>query len=76
MNAIQMAVKAKSTQEKLAQSLGVTQGLVSAWVTGRKKIAPHWCLPIEQSTNGVVTRYDLRPDIFGSAPQECGGAAA
>ncbi|MFS1524476.1 helix-turn-helix domain-containing protein [Microbulbifer sp. 2304DJ12-6] len=76
MNAIQIAVRAKRTQAKLAQSLGVTQGLVSAWVTGRKKIAPHWCLPIEQSTNGVITRYDLRPDIFGPVPEEQGSVAA
>jgi DNA-binding transcriptional regulator YdaS (Cro superfamily) len=26
------------------------------------------CLPIERATGGAVTRYDLRPDIFGDAP--------
>lgn len=25
-------------------------------------------LAIERATNGAVTRYDLRPDIFGEAP--------
>ena len=69
MKAIELAIKAKKTQGALAESIGVHQSLVSAWLTGRKQVAAHWCLPIERATRGAVTRYDLRPDIFG-APQE------
>ena len=28
------------------------------------------CPKIEEATQGEVTRYDLRPDVFGPAPQK------
>ncbi|GAB2879203.1 transcriptional regulator [Microbulbifer echini] len=65
MNAIKNAVNKVGTQARLAELLGVTQGMVSAWSTGRKKVAPHWCSQIERATDKTVTRYELRPDIFG-----------
>lgn len=40
--------------------------LVSQWATGRRPVAAHHCLAIEQATQGVVTRYQLRPDVFGT----------
>lgn len=65
MNPIKSAVKKVGTQGRLAKLLGVTQGMVSAWSTGRKKVAPHWCSRIERATDNAVTRFELRPDIFG-----------
>lgn len=65
MNSIQLVVKTVGSQERLAQLLGVTQGMVSAWSTGRKQVAPHWCPRIECVAGGAVTRQELRPDIFG-----------
>ncbi|WP_299942160.1 helix-turn-helix domain-containing protein [uncultured Microbulbifer sp.] len=74
MEPIQLAIRIAGTQQKLADALGIkSQGQVTQWVTGRRPIPPKRCIPIERITNGVVTRYDLRPDIFGPAPQECGG---
>ncbi len=32
-------------------------------------------LAIEAATHGKVTRYDLRPDVFGPAPDEQDRAA-
>lgn len=34
----------------------------------------HHCLAIEEATGGKVTRYQLRPDVFGPAPNGKGAA--
>jgi hypothetical protein len=34
----------------------------------RDVIPPARCLPVEQALDGVVTRYQLRPDVFGEPP--------
>lgn len=49
--------------------------LVSQWATGRRPVAAHHCLAIEQATDRSITRYQLRPDVFGAMP-ECGGTQA
>ncbi|MBU2823152.1 helix-turn-helix domain-containing protein [Acidithiobacillus ferrooxidans] len=53
------------SQTLLARKLGVTPGLVSQWITGRTVITAERAAQIELSTNGAVTRAELRPDIFG-----------
>ena len=53
-----------TTQKELAELLGVTQGLVSQWVTERTQITAERCIQIETKTHGVITRHELRPDIF------------
>jgi transcriptional regulator with XRE-family HTH domain len=57
------------TQSKLATSLGVSQGLVHQWASGKTRITAERAIAIEAATDGLVTKYDLRPDIFG-APQQ------
>lgn len=57
----------KTTQQAFAERLGVTQGLVSQWIQGRTTITPLKARAIEDATNGLVTRYMLRPDVFGAA---------
>lgn len=54
------------TQAEFAKACGISQGLVSQFLTGAKK--PGWktCQKIEHVTNGKVTKYQLRSDIFGS----------
>lgn len=52
-------------QRELASALGVTQGAVSQWVTGRVEITAERAIQIENATGGAVSRNDLRPDIFG-----------
>jgi DNA-binding transcriptional regulator YdaS (Cro superfamily) len=53
------------TQAEFAEACGVSQGLISQFLSGAKK--PGWktCKKIELLTHGQVTRYQLRPDIFG-----------
>lgn len=49
----------------LADALGVSQSLISQWKTGHRRISPETAARIERATNGLVTRAELRPDIFG-----------
>lgn len=67
---IERAIKIVGTQEDLAEEVGVSQPTVSSWVTSRRKIAPKHCRKIELLTGGVVTRCQLRPDIFGDVPEQ------
>jgi DNA-binding transcriptional regulator YdaS (Cro superfamily) len=50
------------TAVSLASKLGITPGFVSQWRTGVRPIPIERCVAIEQATEGVVTRRDLRPD--------------
>ena len=49
-------------QRPFAESLGVTQGLISQWARGKALPPPKRCVAIERLTGGVVTRQELRPD--------------
>lgn len=52
------------TQGQFAEQLGVSQGLVWQWITGRQRITAERASQIEQSTGGAVTRSELRPDLY------------
>lgn len=69
------AIDIAGGQTALANSINVSQGLVWQWSRGRLRIPAERCADIERATSGVVTRYDLRPDIFGPAPVREGEAA-
>lgn len=47
----------------LARELGVTIQAVSQW----RKVPAERCLAVEEATG--ISRYELRPDIFGQAPE-------
>lgn len=50
-------------------SLIVRQQYIWKWLRSKAPTPPaEHCRAIEEITNGVVTRYDLRPDVFGPAP--------
>ena len=69
---IQKAIASVGSQRALAALLGVNPTLVSQWVTGRRPVSASRCIEIETATNGAVTRYDLRPDVFGAGPDRGG----
>lgn len=56
------------SQDQFAKLAGVSQGLVWQWLNGRTTITAERAVELERVTEGAVTRYDLRPDIFGPAP--------
>lgn len=62
---IARAISVLGTSAELARMLGVSRPAVSQWLNGKTRISPVLCLPIEQATGGAVTRYEMRPDIFG-----------
>jgi DNA-binding transcriptional regulator YdaS (Cro superfamily) len=51
---------------KAARALDVDRALVWQWVNGKRPVAAKHCLRIERETNGIHTRYDVRPDVFGT----------
>jgi DNA-binding transcriptional regulator YdaS (Cro superfamily) len=66
MNPILKAIDACQTQGELASRVGVSQGFISQLARGARPIPPALCRRIEEATGGVVTRQELRPDVFGS----------
>lgn len=50
----------------LAKAIGAAPQFVSQWVTKRRPVPPKFALRIESETG--ISRYEIRPDVFGSAP--------
>lgn len=67
---IQRAVEVLGSQQKLAEAANASPQAVSFWVSGERTISAEYALRVEHATGGKVTRYDLRPDIFGKAPAQ------
>jgi DNA-binding transcriptional regulator YdaS (Cro superfamily) len=64
MNAVEKAVSIMGSQTALANKLKITPQAVNNWlVMGQVPI--NRVIGIEKATNKKVTRYQLRPDIFG-----------
>lgn len=51
-----------------ADRAGCSAGTLYMIAMGHKRPSALLAGTIEQATNGAVTRYDLRPDVFGPAP--------
>lgn len=65
MTAIQRACEILGGQVALARALGVTPQFVNQLVRANRSVPAHHCRTIEDATDGRVTRYQLRPDVFG-----------
>lgn len=50
---------------EMAEFLGISATWLSLLIAGKRKASAQLCLKIEQATQGLVTRIELRPDIFG-----------
>lgn len=55
------------TKARLAEVCNQRPQEITRWVK-RGQPPARYCLAIENATDGLVTRYDLRPDVFGQAP--------
>jgi DNA-binding transcriptional regulator YdaS (Cro superfamily) len=66
MDALTKAIDAVGGVTRLASLLGVKQNVVSNWKL-RRKVPPERCVDVELVSG--VSRHDLRPDIFGPAPE-------
>lgn len=67
MNALDKAIESAGGVGKLASAIDTTQNVVSNWRL-RGQVPANRCASIESATGGAVTRYDLRPDVFGAPP--------
>lgn len=68
MEALLRAVTLAGGQSALARRIGKTQSHVAQWLR-RGRAGPTACIAIETAVGGQVTRYELRPDVFGKPPQ-------
>lgn len=76
---LKKAVEIAGGQAHLARAIGVRQQHVWNWLNRDRKTPPEHVVAIERAVLGQVTRYDLRPDVFGEPPEiveEPGRAAA
>lgn len=62
------AVEASGGRSNLAKALGVSTVFINDMIHGKKPVPASRCIAIERVTDGAVTRYELRPDVFGEAP--------
>lgn len=56
--------RANLTQAELARRIGKRPGHIWAWINRDHRVPAEMCKPIEHATGGLVTRHELRPDIF------------
>ena len=63
-HALGQAVAYFGNQARMASALGESHQTVSYWVRAGR-VPERACIPIERATEGAVTRYALRPDVFG-----------
>jgi DNA-binding transcriptional regulator YdaS (Cro superfamily) len=68
IEALRKAVELAGGQSRLAKAIGVRQQHVWNWLNRDGKPAAEYVLQIESAVSGKVTRYELRPDVFGAPP--------
>ena len=54
----------RGAKAEMAEYLKITPTWLSLIITNRRKASACLALAIEQATGGLVTRVELRPDIF------------
>lgn len=62
--ALETAIKTIGNQSKLARVVGVTPQAISHKLKHGTTVPAEWCAPIEEATEGKITRHQLRPDLF------------
>jgi DNA-binding transcriptional regulator YdaS (Cro superfamily) len=55
----------RGAKSEMAEYLNITPTWMALLIAGRRKASPVLALAIEKATGGLVTRQELRPDIFG-----------
>lgn len=55
----------QSALSRICQDDSARGHISSQAVTQWTKAPARWCRTIEDATGGVITRYELRPDVFG-----------
>lgn len=63
---LQRAIDAAGSQQRLAEFLGIRSASISEW-KARGRVPAERVLAVEEASG--VSRHDLRPDVFGPAPE-------
>jgi DNA-binding transcriptional regulator YdaS (Cro superfamily) len=66
---LKKAIEMAGNQDALACAIGITQARVSQILQEGKPIKAEYAVAIDKFTNGEVSKYELRPDLFGAPPQ-------
>ena len=54
----------RGAKVEMAQYLDITATYMSLLIHGKRRASPHMAISIEMATQGLVTRQDLRPDLY------------
>jgi len=54
----------RGSKAEMAKYLGITPVWLTLIMTGRQRPSGKLCRRIEQATQGLVTREELRPDLY------------
>ena len=60
---IEKAIKLRGSQAKLADAIGCSQQQISYLLKARN-VSAEMAIKIDAATGGMVSRHQLRPDIF------------
>lgn len=66
-HALKKAIQAVGSKRALSEACGVSQQAVQQWVATGKVPATR-VQSVVTACGGVVSAYDLRPDVFGTSP--------
>jgi len=65
MNLVEyFATEPRGAKLEMAEYLGITPTWLSLLLGGKRKPSAMLCLKIEEATQKLVTRKELRPDLF------------
>lgn len=65
MHSLERAVQIAGGQTALARAIGTRQANIWNWLNrSGAKVPGEFCIPIEAATQGLVSRTDLRPDLY------------
>lgn len=62
--ALEKAIEIAGGQAALGRAVGASQKHVWNWLNRQKQVPGVRVLAIEKATKGVVTRQELRPDLY------------
>jgi DNA-binding transcriptional regulator YdaS (Cro superfamily) len=69
IDALRCAKNLLGSEKAVATAAGVSQPSVNHILQKGKRVPAEWCIPIEQATDGKVTRHQLRPDLYPAHDQ-------
>lgn len=65
-DALKRAIRLLGNRYRFAKAVGASYNNVQHWekLDRRFAVPADWCRAVEAATGGVITRVDLRPDLY------------